>query len=598
MLLKQSDWKLIRLLPSLGLIIGALVFMSCDSTATIHLDLVYFNQVQLVGMTPVKQVEVPGLGPQWVPACNGDEERIRLDFVLQSTDRDTAESNCSKEDCDLQIRPGEDPINKNIIYLGSEGTLSEEHFELTAECLSEHSGGALAPISCTSIASQQVKQPSVSIQELGFTDHLDGQGRGTPVGVAILIDQSGSTSGIVDPNSCLEGKAGSFDTGDSISECQSDQKSLRLAAAKNLINQLNAEDSVIVFAFGEDETPNVRVVCDYPGVDEETNQFLLDNCYSSNKSYAIGAPPPPNAIVTESGPIDALQGKGSSRSNLWTAIDEVWEYMLAKKQVAKHLVILTDGPDTCRPESESYQHCFEVHNVEPTAGPQPQEPCGASKTFESTRSTIEQSVAGGTGDMHISFIHFQSRAYDDIDPRMQQISCLTSGHYQFLNFNLIPSEGSDRKKALNNATNRIRYTFGGFWTLRTDISSLTEDPDTSDAIVNKGSTYSLKGSLTLKASPLKQADTLTHFGTGNANLDERLHYTRSCVVDADCGTGAGVDCATRCSPETGTCIPAAQGSSCEGGTGTCCVGSCVLNTSFCQAQNPDPPQNLSHSLCP
>ena len=272
--MKQSDWKLIRLLPGLGLIIGALVFMSCDSTATILLDLVYFNQVQLVGMTPVKQVDVPGVGPQWVPACKGDGERIRLDFVLQSTDRNTEESDCSKEDCDLQIRPGEDPVNKNIVYLGSEGTLSEEHFDLTVDCLSEHSGGAIAPLSCSQIANKQVDEPNVAIEQLGFTDHLGGQGRGTPVGVAILVDQSGSTSGIVDPDSCLEGKAGSFDTGDSISACQSDQKSLRLAAAKNLINQLNADDSVIVFAFGEDETPNVRVVCDVPGVDEETNAFL------------------------------------------------------------------------------------------------------------------------------------------------------------------------------------------------------------------------------------------------------------------------------------------------------------------------------------
>jgi hypothetical protein len=545
---------------------------------------ILFNKLGSVGLTPVKKV-----GDQWVPACMGDEERIRLDFVLQSTDRNSKESDCSKEDCDLQIRPDEDFIAAKPVSLTGDGALTKEHFEVTSDCLSLHNGTTIASESCEPMPNRQIEGPSVSIEELGFTDHLLGKGRGTPVGVAILIDQSGSTSGLVDPDSCLEGKAGSHDFGTNFSTCASDSNSLRLSAAKNLIQQMNGTDPVIVFSFGENQTPNVGVVCDVPGVDDETNPFLLENCYSTDKSYAIG-----DAASGTLGAVDKLQGKGGGRSNLWTAVDQVWDYMIEKGETARHIVVITDGPDTCDAESEAFQHCFDIEVM--GAGPASQAACTNTQSFVAVRTKIEESVASGKPNSHVSFLHFQSKAYPDIDPRMQQVSCLTGGQYQFLNFNQIAPNGSDRKKALNNATTRLRYTMGGVWSLVADIAALTGDPSSGDAVVNKGATYSLAGSVSMKSSPLKEGESLSSFGTGAGNLDERLHVTRSCVPDPD--SGEGDDCGFRCSAQTSTRILPAHGSSCVDGTGVCCVGFCTVGDSFCTEQNPDPPSGMDHSLCP
>ena len=612
-MLKRSHWKLIRLLPGLGLAAVAIVFLSCDSTATIHQELVRFSEVLVVDVTPVKEVTTQDGSNHWVPSCLPNDvlpaatsdQRIRFNMVLKSSDRGNPNQTCAEKDCDRQIRPGEPISTGDVIFNeGSDSTIKVGDFEMALQCVSLNEGGEAAPAGCPSIANQQVAAPDASLIELDFVDHMvnskgESQGRDAPVGVAILIDQSGSISGsTTDRDSCLEGEAGHVDPHTANFDiCKSDAGDVRIAAAKTLLDLLNKDEKAIIFSFGEEETPNVKVACDVPNVDSQTEEYKLEKCYTTNRSYATeqNTPGLPSAL-------DYLAGKGFGRSNLWTAIDTVWDYMLEKDEIARHLVVITDGPDTCKSDSSDFQKCF---NTDVNGVPESQGSCSATSGYEAIRDKITAYSAQkfkqrGDTDMHVSFIQFQAPAYPAIDPRMQEIACMTNGHHTFVNMNDLSKENIGlRKTALENHAEAIRYTFGGFWNLVTDINALT-GLTSEDAVVSKGGTYSIKGYLSLGATQFKPGTDTADFSTGTGNLDTRVHLTRPCDTATDCGAGAGAECGVGCDEQTHTCRMPAASTKCQGDTGTCCTGQCKAGETFCLDNNPNPPPKAITpvSFCP
>lgn len=514
--------------------------------------LVQLDRLQAVGVTPVKKVTAADGTITWQPACYGPADALRLDFNLQST---------IEGDSDLQIHPGQDAVGPEIVTIGKDG-LGPANFDLDLECLQPQDGIAAGP-ACTGQSS-----PSSQIVPDGllYVDHVAGAPRHTPVGVAILIDQSASILGTVDQDTCLEGKAGAFDQIEDISNCQSDHAGLRLTAAKSLLATLNPGDPAIVFAFNE--VDGCQVVCD-PGIGPGASEALkLEACYSTDRSLVLptGAP----------GAIDLLQGTGKGRSNLWSCVTFVHEFMQTKGEAAKHIVVLTDGADTCAPDSEDFQHCF-TNDADTTVGSQPQEACSGAKSFSDARAIVE---GYGKGDLHVSFVQFQSKGYPQADGRMTQAACLTGGHHIFLNFNSISeSFGGERRDAILDATTRIRNTFSGHWALVADLPAVAD---------LAGGQYALAGTLQMTAPKIKESIAPVHFAWGGItsitppalpNTDSRLTLVKPCTVDADCAGATSDPCGMRCSPSSGLCLWPANGAGCQGGI--CCEGSCQAGKTLC-----------------
>lgn len=565
-------------LPSLGVLatIGTLTLgtmVACDSTARIFLRLVQLDRVQVIGTTPVKQTTRPDGSVVWTPACNGGAEALRLDFNLQST---------IEGDNDLQIRPGQDAVGTSIVDIREGGNpLAESNFDLKLECL-QAADGTASGAACTG---KPNPNNAVVDKGLGYTDHVAGQGRGASVGVAILIDQSASILGTVDKDTCLEGKEGAFDQIDNIDNCQSDHAGLRLTAAQNVLGTLNPGDPAIVFQFYEG---HCDVVCDLGPDFPDTQDQKLQRCYSTNRELVMPS--------DKAGPINLLQGTAKGRSNLWACIDFVHQFLQQRGEVTRHVLVLTDGPDTCSSDSEDFQHCF-TNDGDTTIGSQAQEQCGGSRSFEQAKKTwtdYQDTLAtnGRENDLHLSFIQFQSKGYPDMDARMQQAACQTGGHYIFLNFNTISKEfTAERRDALIEATTRIRNAFGGFWTLVSDVPSFTGDPSKDVANVARGLSYSIAGTLQMTAPKIKETIPAAHFAWGGVtsitppalpNTDSRVASLKPCVSDADC-PGAGSACGVRCNTSTGVCRAPADGETCPGGI--CCDGGCAAGLTICDGTN-------------
>jgi hypothetical protein len=272
-----------------------------------------------------------------------------------------------------------------------------------------------------------------------------------------------------------------------------------------------------------------------------------------------------------------LQGGGKGRSNLWSGVDKTFTYMTSPQinQRVKHIIVVTDGPDTCTDDSTDFQFCYDFELLE--EGPKPQSPCPAAVNFATTKASIEaylqmKATSGQPNDLHVSFIHFQSKGYPNHDPRMMEIACMTGGHYKFLNFNKIASNSDERKKAIQDAAAGIRYAMGGYWAATFDTTPLTQDGNT-DAFLVRGASHSFSGVLTMKANDMVPQDRTQEFGFGEANRDSRVTVVKGCRSDTDC-MGDGGDCGVRCDPESRLCAGAADGATCQANAGNCCGGDC------------------------
>lgn len=248
------------------------------------------------------------------------------------------------------------------------------------------------------------------------------------------------------------------------------------------------------------------------------------------------------------------------------------------------MIVLTDGPDTCNPESDTYQHCFDYSAV--GTGPQAQSPCTNSSSYAQAKAAVQAYLDSGKQDVHISFVHFQSPGYHAQDPRMQEIACLTGGHYLFINTNQIASNTGTRKDAIVGAIEKIRYTLGGYWSLVSDIPVLTDD------VASKpGRGFAIQGVMGMGTTPFLHTEQAVTLAVGGGdNVDRRLPFMKPCTSDDQCEGGGADECGMRCDPESGLCAAPKAGSSC-GGDGVCCAGTCAAGQTVCS----DPADSLS---CP
>lgn len=410
--------------------------------------------------------------------------------------------------------PGDWLLVDELRQLAPDG-LPADAFALQLECLSQLSGDG----ECVSQADQ-----TTTVQAVDFV----GAGSGPEeIAVAILIDMSGSTNGLVDPFAPYRFKedksanvAVKLPQGLEVDAQASDPDGRRIEAAWDFISRLSPGDRYIVMTFGED---CVDVICDLAEKDADFDQKKSD-CLANAAAAPLGGGEDAGSSLM------AVKKGGGGRTPLWFAVAQAWDLMqnhsAATSAGFRHIVVLTDGPDTCS-SSEQLNECLSV--------------CLKYNTsFATFRATVM--AESSKQPIPIHFLQIPAPGYPDPDPLQQEMACLTAGHYRFVALD-------DLSATLEELTGALK----GYWRIAIAAPDLM-----AGASAPRGYLYGLEGSLTTTA---KAASVL-----GDSELNASLAPTplkiRCSSSAADCPeTGPSGECADAvwwCSPQTQTCLSRQQ----------------------------------------
>ncbi|MBM4370588.1 MAG: hypothetical protein FJ098_02995, partial [Deltaproteobacteria bacterium] len=180
----------------------------CDSTASLYLSEVQFDELFVVSAVPMKKVSTDGQ-VDYVPLCRMQDEPadgMILRVLLKATQ--DKEGN----DLDQGIRPG-DRIDLQAV---TESKISPERFEIALSCIEEEVPDAARCANSQDCDDGELCDPvkgicadglkgcysgiqtgNVAISRVSFREFTPS--RAEPVGVAILVDMSGSNKGFVMP---------------------------------------------------------------------------------------------------------------------------------------------------------------------------------------------------------------------------------------------------------------------------------------------------------------------------------------------------------------------------------------------------------------
>jgi len=570
-----------------GLVLG--LGSGCNTAAKINAPKIYFYNAQVLGAVPVVKN-----GDAYQRLCRTSElpagqqlEGLAVDLELISTER--KEQNETVFDNDKSIQVG-DYINRHYVEAVD---VSAENVTLTIDCVKQV-GGTLSRecevATDMGAGTTKVNSQIVDVSHVQYADRATtwAGGAGPGVGVVVLVDQSGSVSGFVQPNDELappDGKPDrnfemSYDDANLaitkwqqekgevnvLSRLASDKKQLRLLALQDFISGLNKNDKLLVMSYNEDETN--KLVCSGAELENPT----MADCFATRRDWVARG-------------MNDLAGNEGGRTPLWESLHGAVEFLQGQTGLAaKHIVVLNDGPDTCSPASQ--------HFVGGT-------PC-ASKSFEQVTSLLET----GTSDVpvHVHFVQFQARGYPERDQAQMEVACLTDGTYTFVNRNDMGAEATEFQDALIAAFDRARFAFLGKWRLivQSDVVSL-DLPWASGT--PPGHAYGLRGFLKLLQSAFVRTEFIVSFKVGSQsnadsvkdtpNWDNGLVFRKDCTLDSQCGGDDNASCQSRCGWETGLCaavdLPDPVGQACtqsSGGGGLCCPTNLVKTPPLEPCQDP------------
>lgn len=537
--------------PFFASLLACASLAACDSTATIYVTSAQFSQLQIVSAYPAKK-QANG---SWERVCGtGVADGLITNTIFQSTQR--RDQTSANADLDLSIRPLDviqtrvvDGSSPDDINLSNVGNLSVDLGCINPANTSGTCQGAVA---------------SSTLDKVRYAANTPD--RQTTHNVMVLIDQSGSITGLV--------KDGSFKEAREVPqlppnflEVASDRNNLRLSVAKRLLRTLNVNDQPGLLAFGEQN--GLQVPCSLAVQDLQTD---LQTCFGArNRDIWFDA---------QKG-IDGLAGKTGGRSNLWLAVKTSYDFLRAKndRQRSNHIIVLTDGPDTCA--GENRDSC--------------QTPC-TTADFAALSDQVEADHADPNAPkIHIHFVQFESQGYPGRDPRQVELSCVSGGHYQFINSNQFPRVQTQTfQDALDRAVTNVRYSLMGHWELASSVPIYQSNAG-GGAGVPAGNLYGLEGQIVVRRSAnLTQTglELTFPFGFGISpnpgetipNWDRRPTVRKPCGGFADCGAGGAPGaCEVVCSPESLVCANGAAPSTMpdlalcsptDGTSGFCCAGQC------------------------
>lgn len=553
---RSSNW--LRGGAVLGLALGA-GLVGCDSTATIFPQRTSFSHAEIVSAFPAKK-DAQG---NWERVCDGGPvDGLLTNVVLVSTVPKTGDS--GPRENDLSIRPG-DVIETRTVNGGLTDDIDLQapgNFGFQIDCIDP------APQPNPSAGGCQGATPASSLEAVSYVARTPA--RGVPHNVLLLLDQSGSIGGIVDTSEGnKENQENNFTPPGNFGDLASDRQSLRLAAARTFAGSLNEEDQLGVIAFGEKlgGGSGFQVPCaDASGKDVNAG---LDACFGRNRD-----------LWTAGTGIDSLLGQTAGRSNLWKAVQTAYRYLKnstkGNGEASNHIVILTDGPDTCV-NGENITNC-----------------ASACSTVEHDEVLAELEADRNDPNakrIEVSFIQFESIGYPGRDPRQVEAACISGGHYQYINTNEFPREQlASRQESFDQAFLNVRFALMGHWELAAEVAAYSGSAAPPTGTL-PGSLYALSGKITVRqSSNMVTADRDFPFGKGigvgakNApSWDRRPTVLKPCGGPADCGGSAGGNaCQVICSDETHICPGGAGGmtlpdtAACDSGNGSgfCCDGAC------------------------
>jgi len=519
----------------------------CDSTATIFPQRLVFQSAQIVSAYPGKKT-----ANGWERVCDGGAvDGIMTNVVLTSNQRSGVDG--TDDSGDLSIRPG-DIIEGRTINSGLPGDIdlsNPQNMSLKIDCID--------PVPRTTSAECAGATPAIQVDQIKYNANTPD--RDTAHNVILLLDQSGSLAGLVDADEGnKENKAPPIPS--NFGDLASDGMSVRIAAAKTFIDSLGPKDRLGVIAFGEDMggSAGLQVQCE-AATTAGTVQDALKQCYGRNRDLWTT----PGQCKTCG--IERLIGQASGRSDLWKALDIAYEFLKSDTssgtESSNHIVVITDGPDTCL-NGENLTNCASA--------------CSSVGSDDVIAKLNADADNPNAKRIHIHFVQFESLGYPGRDPRQIEASCVTGGHYQYINMNQFPRlQRQERQGPVEQALSNVRFALMGAWSINADVidyASPTGSPP--------GSMYALSGALTIaKNSNMVRADEPFPFDIGqgdgfqSSQWDRRLSITKPCSGPSDCGGAAANACTVSCSEETHTCgdgLVLPDTALCDGGF--CCDGTC------------------------
>jgi len=387
--------------------------------------------------------------------------------------------------------------------------------------------------------------------------------------LVLILDQSGSTSGLVDPASLRERRTGDFSPAANFGELASDSTGARHLAARRLLRSLPADVDVCVLGVGERYDAGFTVPS--PLAQDLSGTGALTACFDGgDHARWLGAQG-----------LDALVGTGEGRFPLWTAVDKAWDLLAAQGATRDtgHILVLNDGPDTCLGEERT---ACEAACIDGAVG------------VEAVLGRLE---AEGAAAPRIDFVQFNAPGYVERDPRQLAVACASGGQHLYADqgaFELDAASRQSLQEKLEEAVRAVVASWDGTWRFEVTAPIVTAAGPAPDA-TPVGSLQVLRGALTVgPGEELVAGGTRFRFGPAeplapesatSSTWDRRLAFRKACSGWSDCSAAAGPSdsCAIGCSVETGLCAdPTAglpDGASCDGGI--CCAGTCAAEGACC-----------------
>ena len=461
----------------------------------------------VLGMHPARAVTGEDATLKWQGACRGElegEDGFLLNFAVEDPGAEFP-----------GVLAGDWTLSNGLAKL-SEANVTAQQFQVAVDCLKDSAidGGGCASTQATDTTSQN----------MSFLGASEGPHE---VAIAILIDNSGSTTGLVDPFAPYlykEDKSANIamklPQNTDLAAQASDPTGKRIDAAWEFINMLDGSDRYVVVAYSEDA---VKVVCDLATAESSVEESLAA-CLTNVNSYPMGSG------ANAGSALQSLKGSGGGRTPLWQALSLTYDLMQTHSASTtagnRHIVVLSDGPDTCSASGE-LNECLSVcleHNT----------------SYDSFRAQVL--AENETARVPIHFVQIPAPGYTVPDPLQQEMACLTRGHYWF--------EPVEKVAA---TLYKLRLALRGHWQLAVSAPELM-----TGAGASHGYVYDLDGKLAAagdESSALFSASVEAPL----QGAPVRIHC--SPAKDSCTAGDSGTPCAQStswCSSQTHTCVAAQQ----------------------------------------
>ncbi len=504
-----------------------------------------FQRVQPLGAFAA----VKGADGRWTRHCgSGPVDGVLTDFTLVGGRFYSGVASDSTR-VTAPIRPGS-LVAGGVV--GGDGPtdirlVSSDHVSLTVACLEGGVDGT-----CSGAGTPEVAG-------VGFEAQADAVHKHN---IIVLIDQSGSVGGIVDPLAGMtENAVGDFVPPSDFGNVASDRWSVRLSAVRRFLRGLGSDANVGILQFGNGGNTSADVPCVNAAGEPRDS---LAECFGAIDHWL------------ELPGLSSLQGQMLGRANLWETVLSAHSFLvndLADATRSNHVVVISDGPDTC--SGENLGLC--------------QAPCSATDV-NTVLAALEQDADNpATPSVQVHFVQFESPGYGGRDPQQIKVACASGGHYHYINTSTFPSsQQSQMLAAVELGFDRIQDALVGHWQLATPLDAFA-------VAASAGNLFTVEGEVSVHpASGLVDFTSTARFAEGQTESaptwDERFVLAKPCASEADCG-GVDLDCQVDCSPESGLCIggsaaavsladtmPCTKG---DGQPGVCCGGTCFDEGTTC-----------------